>query len=650
MAMRNLAQGLLFLISIALAAGCSSPDRVFLVGLDGADPGVIDRLMSEGKLPHFAALRQRGAYGRLESAPPLLSPILWTTIATGKNADEHRIAHFVAYDDATGQRLPVTSRMRQAETLWTIASRSDRTVSVIGWWATWPAESVAGTVVTDHLCYHFLFPEASGERSGDTTGVTHPPELIEAIAPLVRRPGDLSHAELSGFVDVTEADASRPFSFDDDLSHFKWALSTALTYESIGHRLWRTERPDLMMLYLEGLDTVSHLYGHLFRAGGLAGELEQQRTRYGAAVERMYEDADRIVGKLLDAMDDGTTLIVLSDHGFRLGDLHGDPSATRDMRRVSEAFHEPQGILYAYGNRVKPYTRFNRPTLLDVAPTVLSLLGIAPGRDMPGRTLAEGFRDLAEPPRVASWEREGGDTAETARDPRVEAEILEKLRSLGYTGASSPAGDRNLAAALFASGRHEEAARAYEKLLAAAPGDADLHASLAGALGAMGRYEQAREHLTRALALDPLSAGAWHNRAVVHERLGDPASAIADYREALRYNPGYAPSREALARLGAPPGDARLSQAQERARGIAERAAEAARRGAYDDAMRLLDEAETAAPDFALVQQYRSNVAWLMGDRPRAIEALRKGLALEPGNALFRENLERLLAASPENP
>ena len=42
------------------------------------------------------------------------------------------------------------------------------------------------------------------------------------------------------------------------------------------------------------------------------------------------------------------------------------------------------------------------------------------------------------------------------------------------------------------------------------------------------------------------------------------------------------------------------------------------------------------------IYQYRSNVAYLMGDRAQAIAALKKGLELQPDNELFRENLKRL--------
>jgi len=58
--------------------------------------------------------------------------------------------------------------------------------------------------------------------------------------------------------------------------------------------------------------------------------------------------------------------------------------------------------------------------------------------------------------------------------------------------------------------------------------------------------------------------------------------------------------------------------------------------------MQQLDEAERIAPSYALVQQYRANVAFLMGDRARATAALEKALEIEPDNALYKSNLARL--------
>jgi tetratricopeptide (TPR) repeat protein len=642
-----LKRGILFaaLVAVALAAACrshASGGRVIVLGLDGLDPATVDLLMSEGKLPHFAKMRQQGAYAPLESATPLLSPVIWTTIATGKDPRQHGIGHFVAIRQDTGQQVPVTSGMRRAKALWNILSDAKRTVSVVGWWATWPPEKVRGSVVSDHFAYHFLFDQGMrGESEGGPK--TYPPELEKTLAPLVKRPQDLTLAEAAPYVTVDAAEWNRPFDLSNDLSSFKWALAAAETYSAIGLRQWKIENPDTLFVYIEGTDTVSHLYGHLFRAKGLGGELAEQQKRFGSAVEQMYLLADRLVGQYIEAMDRRTTLVVLSDHGFELGVLPGDPSTTRDMRRVSEISHRLHGVLYLYGNNVKPYGKPQQPTIRDIAPTVLALNGVAPAADMPGRVLTEAL-DIAVVPRVPTYETGAGQLASVpASDPRVDAEAVKKLQSLGYIGAKSPTGDRNIAGMKFAAGRYAEAAADYERLVEVNPDDSGLRASYAGALGALGRYDEALRELDAAIRLDPLNVEAYHNRAVIHERQVDRAGAIRDYQNALRYNPQYAPSRDALARLGAAadphaPG----TNAERRAFALAEQASESARRGNYADAMEKLDAAEKIAPRYALLYQYRSNVAYLMGDKPRAIAALKRGLEIEPDNELFRQNLKRL--------
>jgi predicted AlkP superfamily phosphohydrolase/phosphomutase/Flp pilus assembly protein TadD len=620
-----------------------------VLGLDGIDPQVVDLLMAEGKLPNFAKLRLEGAYARFISSKPLLSPVIWTTIATGKTPLEHGVGHFVAINEKTGEQLPVTSQMRRVKAVWKVLSEAGRSVAVVGWWATWPAETVQGTIVSDHTCYHFLFTD--GVTGGpDSVGVTYPPEVQDEIAPMIRRPGDVTLEEASRFVKVSADEFSRPFDFNDDLSHFKWALATAESYRRIGLHLWEHKRPDLLMVYIEGVDSTSHLFGHLFRAKGLSGELAEQQERFGSAVEEMYRYADGIVGDFIEAIDDRTTLVVLSDHGFELGALQDDPSKTRDMRRVSERYHRIQGILYLYGNRVRAKRRIDRPTLVDVVPTVLALSGVAPARDMPGRVLVEALNlpeeHASERRPVASYETgeraSAGDPGE-ALGSEMDPKILERLRALGYLGAQSPKGDRNLAALHFEAGRYAEAAQAYEQLVQQEPEDATLRASLAGALGALDRLDESLEQLNRAIELDPLNPEAYHNRGVIYERRGDREAAIKEYETALRYNPQYEPSRRSLVRLTGSAGVEEPQTAAERlAAALAERARQAAVRGDYAAAMEELDEAHRVAPRFARVYQYRSNVAFLMGDREGAIAALRKALELEPDNALFRTNLERL--------
>jgi tetratricopeptide (TPR) repeat protein len=637
-------------LTVVLAVhGCGSsagPGRVIVLGLDGLDPEAVDLLMAEGRLPHLARLRQHGAYGRLRSSKPLLSPVIWTTIATGKPPLEHGIGHFVAVNEKTGEQLPATSQMRRVKAIWNILSDAGRTVGVVGWWATWPAETVRGTIVSDHTCYHFLFTDGVGGDAG-SVGVISPPESAAGLLPLVRRPGDLTAEDVAPFVRVSPEELERPFDFDDDLGHFKWALATAHTYRDIGVRLWTRQRPDLLMVYIEGVDSTSHLFGHLFRATGLSGELAEQQRRYGKAVEEMYGYADRLVGEFVDALDDDTTLVVLSDHGFMLGVLPDDPSKTRDMRRVSERYHRIDGVLYMYGNRVREHRRIDQPTLLDVTPTILALAGLSPAADMPGRVLAEALDlpETYEPRAVATYESgtavaAGAGSSSSAVDPK----ILEHLRALGYLDTQSPQGDRNLAALHFEAGRYAEAVEAYEALVAQSPADANLRASLAGALGALGRFDESLAQLDKALEIDPINAEAYHNRGVLHEKRGDRDAAAREYASALRYNPQYEPARQALGRLRGthPASETELTAAEQLAGAMAERGREAALRGDYEAAMKELDQAARIAPRLARVYQYRSNVAFLMGDYDGAAAALRRALEIEPDNALFKTNLERV--------
>jgi predicted AlkP superfamily phosphohydrolase/phosphomutase len=78
--------------------------RVIFVGVDGADWDIIENLMAQDLLPNFAELVENGATGPLRSVKPLLSPLVWTTIATGKFPEDHGILNFTVVDPATGRK------------------------------------------------------------------------------------------------------------------------------------------------------------------------------------------------------------------------------------------------------------------------------------------------------------------------------------------------------------------------------------------------------------------------------------------------------------------------------------------------------------------------------------------------------------------
>ena len=72
--------------------------RFIVVGFDGQDPRITDRLMAAGKLPNFRRLADAGTYSRLRTVYPSLSPVAWSSFSTGTNPGMHNIFDFVERD------------------------------------------------------------------------------------------------------------------------------------------------------------------------------------------------------------------------------------------------------------------------------------------------------------------------------------------------------------------------------------------------------------------------------------------------------------------------------------------------------------------------------------------------------------------------
>ncbi|MGB7762884.1 MAG: alkaline phosphatase family protein, partial [Bryobacteraceae bacterium] len=75
--------------------------KVIFLGFDGLDPAITEKLMAEGTLPNFARLRDRGSYRRLRTTFPAISPVAWSTFATGVNPAKHNIFDFLSRDVRT---------------------------------------------------------------------------------------------------------------------------------------------------------------------------------------------------------------------------------------------------------------------------------------------------------------------------------------------------------------------------------------------------------------------------------------------------------------------------------------------------------------------------------------------------------------------
>jgi predicted AlkP superfamily phosphohydrolase/phosphomutase/tetratricopeptide (TPR) repeat protein len=415
------------------APGSRAP--VIWLGFDAFDFELVDRLAAEGQMPNWKRLEAEGYTAFLQSYQPILSPIVWTTLATGVGPDAHRVLDFQEVDPVSGQKVPISGNSRAVPAIWNVASASGLTVGVVGWWATHPAEEVKGFFITDHsspILYEGL----------PRQGLTFPTALAAGVEQISAREGAVTTEELARFVDIPVDELARERSSQDGLPNelvlLVRAIGATRVQARIARELYDRNLPDLMMLYLEGTDVVAHLY---------ASELPPQMNcvsdadfaRYHRTAERYYSLVDQVIGQWMRrAQEDGATLIVNSDHGFKWGK---DRSCQRGSFDPATAgwWHRIDGVFAAWGARVKPNTVRGRASVFDVEPTVAALLDLPVDRHVKGAPIRAAFPDLPSPPRKDLAAAIPVQRLAAERMSEKEAsEYAKKLMALGYLSGSEP--------------------------------------------------------------------------------------------------------------------------------------------------------------------------------------------------------------------
>jgi tetratricopeptide (TPR) repeat protein len=600
-----------------------STPRVIVVGLDGADWQLLDRYLAAGAMPELARLVREGRPGVLRSIVPPLSPLVWTTIATGRSPLEHRILDFTRFHPVTGQREPITSDERRSKAVWEIASEAERDVAIFGLWATHPAEPVRGMMVSDRL---FAF-QRNEARVPD--GAVHPPSEAERVLQARREAGvQVSPDELRRYLPWMrtadyEAVASRP----DPHMHPITALRRILVETRLFHRLAldriRSARPALTFVYIQGTDSVGHVFAP-YAPPRLPTVPQEDFDRFSRVPETYFREVDAMLGEYRQAAErTGAALLIVSDHGFLWGE--GRPARPDSLEQASAGlWHREEGIYLLWRRGTEPAGR-GEGRVGQVAATILALLGFPRAAGLDGPALA-GVAEHAEM-------RDYGPrdvVAAAAAAPEAQA-TLEKLRALGYLGVSEPAARPSGAPAstrtagsfnnegllLLAANREDDARAAFESALRIDPHRAAAAQNLSGLL--VDRDPARADRLLLGALADGLGNGPGIVAATAdaHRRRGDEA-------RARRLLDG------AIERVPEAP-ELRLQRGRVRieARDCA---------GALQD----FEAARRAAPHLAVAHGLAGTAMLCLGRPGEARRAFERSLALDPSQTRLREALARL--------
>jgi hypothetical protein len=244
---------------------------VLLLGIDGGSWDVIDPLIKQGVLPGLSALAARGVTAGLESVEPVISPTVWTTIATGRSPAVHGI------DDFRATRYDIL-----VPTAWERMAGAGLRVGLYDYLLTWPPMALPGGAVVpgwlrrDERVYpDDLFARLGVERFAHTmTDVETPAQILDEARRETRRKPEV------------------------------W------------NRIWQELDLDVGAVTFYSNDAVSHRFWQTsFPADGAAAE-PPAREDYRGAVQRTLIDIDAAVAAITTTLAPDDAVVVVSDHGF----------------------------------------------------------------------------------------------------------------------------------------------------------------------------------------------------------------------------------------------------------------------------------------------------------------------------------------------
>jgi tetratricopeptide (TPR) repeat protein len=452
--------------------------RVIFIGLDGADWALLDRYMSSGAMPSLAQLVKEGRQGRLKTLHPPLSPLIWTTMMTGVSPLEHRVLDFLRVNPVSGKREPITSDERKAPAIWNMATMGGKKAGVLGLWATYPAEAINGLVISDRL-FTFLYSEAE-----PPPGVVFPASLDGwARDGLKRAEQEIDLQVLKQYIpSLTDGEYRAAIATTDPYSNPVSALRRILVetrvYDTLGREWFAHERPDVMITYIQGTDSIGHVFAPYAppRQPSIAAD---EYARYSGVAEQYFRTIDRMLGNYRQlATETESVLMLASDHGFTWSE--GRPTTLSSVANATAArWHTDEGISLLWGPGIPADATDTQPNPLDdvssVARTIAELIGLPPSKDWAGSATAPRGVDYRAHYVPAAIVAPAPDSATS----KVDEETVAKLRALGYIGTSEGGGRaigtrtagsfNNEALLLKQQGRTKEAIEAFENALTVDP-------------------------------------------------------------------------------------------------------------------------------------------------------------------------------------
>ncbi|MCH2161942.1 MAG: alkaline phosphatase family protein, partial [Phycisphaerales bacterium] len=489
--------------------------KVLVIGWDAADWRVIRPMLEEGKLPHLKRFIESGVSGNCTTLNPVLSPMLWTSIATGKRPFKHGI-HGFSEPTPNGKGIqPITNTNRKCKAIWNILNQCGKKANVVSWWPSHPAEPINGVMVSNWYqpakqIRNTDIDPTVGRPKPDTygwspdqwpmpQGTVHPESLAKNLQEFRFHPMELTAEHIAPFIpNFAKIDQKK----DQRLTGLAKTLADTVSVHGAATALMQLEPWDFMAVYYDGIDHFCHgfMKYHRTKQDWIS---EEDFEMYKGVVEGGYRFHDMMLGAMVQLAGEETTIILMSDHGFHPDHLRPAHIPAEPAGPAIE--HRPYGIFIMRGPGIRKNETIHGASVLDLCPTVLSLYGLPTGRDMDGKPLITCFEETPKIETIESWENIEGECGMHPPEARLDsvqsAEAIKQLVELGYIEEPNEDADvaiqetireldYNVAQAYMDAGRFSDAIPLLERIWAKWPSEHRFGLNLISCRAATGNLAQ----------------------------------------------------------------------------------------------------------------------------------------------------------------
>jgi predicted AlkP superfamily phosphohydrolase/phosphomutase len=260
-------------------------NKVIVIGIDGATFNLILPWAKEEKLPTFAELLKEGTYKYLQSVPPYNSAVDWVSIYTGKLPGGHAVFDFLKVDKQKGIRF-INSNDIKSEVIWIKLLRYGKKIILIN-----VPLSFTSEIMTTNSIVVSSFEKSEREI------FTYPPELTYRL----RENGYIIEA------------LDKPFVRGDENKLISRIQTSLEKRQEVALKLMTLYEWDFFFVIFTETDRLQHFFWKYN---------EDKTSRYRNVLLNHYRKLDDFIKKIIERIDENTSLFIISDHGF--GPLEGE--------------------------------------------------------------------------------------------------------------------------------------------------------------------------------------------------------------------------------------------------------------------------------------------------------------------------------------